>query len=253
MAIAGSALAGVGRIAEARVVTETALRDFVRSATAPLVLNDVRELLIRRVLLWVASPDEVLGFVRGLDDAETLAMAAESLARAGASDLARQAADEAERKARVLADIRLRARSESAIVKPLAFLGDADRALAVARGINVPDYQAAGLADAALGFADRGKTKRAEALLKEVEHLLSAIVEKGQRSRVWASAAKVRVRLGDYEGALDAHNLAPHLDDRLGVMTAIIRDDATRRNHKRDERFKAGQGEGLGRFGTDWP
>jgi tetratricopeptide (TPR) repeat protein len=253
MAIAGSGLAAAGRIAEAREITETALRDLIRPATAPLVLNDVRELLIRRVLLRVASPDEVLGFVRGLDDTETLALAAESLARAGASDLARQAVDEAERKARALVDIRLRARSLSAIVKPLAFLGDADRALAVARGINVPDYQAAGLADAALAVADRGKTKRAEALLKEVERLLPAIVEKGQQSRVWASTAKVHVRLGDYEAALDTHNLAPHPDDRLGVMTAIIRDDATRRNHKLDELFKAGQVKGLGRFGTHWP
>ena len=117
----------------------------------------------------------------------------------------------------------------------------------------MPEFKAAALADAALGFVNLGKHEKATALLKEMDPLLSAIADQEQRSRAWASAAKVRVRLGDYAAAKTFQNLVPLPDDHIAVITAILRDDATRRNPMLDERFKAGPVQGLGRFGIHWP
>jgi hypothetical protein len=152
-----------------------------------------------------------------------------------------------------VADERTRARVLSIVVKSLASLGEAERALAVARGIKVPDWQATALAYTTLGFAEMGENERARALLKEVDRLLPTVVDIDQKSRVGTSAAKARVRLGDYHAAMNTEVPDPDPDDRIAVYIALTRDDATRRNPLLDKSFVTGPFSGLGRYGFDWP
>ena len=87
-AIAGSALLSAERLPEARETTQAALRQLGRWPMSPII-NRVRELVLRRVLLQVSPAEDALRFVRGLDDLEALAMAGKAFARVGALTAAR--------------------------------------------------------------------------------------------------------------------------------------------------------------------
>ena len=100
---------------------------------------------------------------------------------------------------------------------------------------------------------ERGDLSRAEEILEEAAMSFAAITEIDQQSRAWAAAARVHIRLGDYERAMAADKLTIAPDDRVEILAGVIRDHATRSNPKLDASFDKTPFDGIGRFDTHWP
>jgi hypothetical protein len=90
-------------------------------------------------------------------------------------------------------------------------------------------------------------------LVREAREVLPSIRDRDRQSFVWAAVALASVRLSCYAEALNDEGLSLNPNDELMVYTAIIRDDALRRNGSLREIFDRGPSERLGRFGLHWP
>ena len=139
------------------------------------------------------------------------------------------------------------------VAHALALSGDAKAALSMARKIEGREHQAAALAHAAYGFAATAQEDRARTLAQEVDKMLPSMSDRYQRSSVRAVLALTNVRLGRYAAALDDEQGWLLEADKLAIHTAMIRDDALRRDSRLRDAFEQGPGRGLGRLGLYVP
>jgi tetratricopeptide (TPR) repeat protein len=253
MTVVASALASRGRSDEAKALTLAALATLERAPIDPDERDVARVVLEQRLLLRVMTPSEAAALIRKRDSADELASFAVALARVGHADLARQIALDAAARIDALREQDGQGRIRVKIAEALSRSGDAARALSTARSIKEPNRQAVALAQAAYGFASEGGEEQGRALIGEVGEILKTIENRDQQSLIWAMKGMASIRLGDYVDAMESGQLLPNPDDHLAVYTAIIRDDALRRNGALRELFVRGPSEGLGRFELHWP
>ena len=113
--------------------------------------------------------------------------------------------------------------------------------------------QLAALGHAAYGFAAKGDEDRAQLLAREVRATLQSVRDPVRQSLAWRAVAMASVRLGSYAAALEDEGLTLNPNDEIIVYTAIIRDDALRRNSALGDLFDRAPIDSLGRLGLHWP
>jgi tetratricopeptide (TPR) repeat protein len=251
LAMVASAFASTGRFEEAKTTTRTAL------ALADRGPSDRREfdrfLLHDRLLLRIMTATEAAALVRDRGNPEELAVLAVVLARSGQVDLAREMAREAAQRADTVPSRTDRERVLAKVALALARSGEAELALSTASRIEERGLQAAALADAANGFAAAGQDDKARTLVREVREMLPSIADRDQRSSVQTTLAIADVRLGRYAAALDDNPRWLASAGQLAIYTAIIRDDALRRDGRRREALDRHPGGDLWRVGLYIP
>jgi tetratricopeptide (TPR) repeat protein len=253
VALLASAFASAGRPEEAKALTRRALALLEKAPIGPDERDEAWAKFHERLLLRVMRVSEAVANIRERGNPDELASFATVLARAGHTDLARKIAREAAALVDATASGDGPARVLVKVADALARSGEAKLALSTARAIKARDMQAAALGHAAYGFAAEGDKRRAQALVREASEVLPSIRDRDRQSFVWATVAMASVRLGRYAEALNDEGLALNPNDELVVYTAIIRDDALRRNGSLREIFDRGPSEGLGRVGLHWP
>ena len=252
MAMVASALASEGSLDEARLLTRNALALVDTSPLRADLRDPFRTLVHRRLLLKLVAPNEAVALVRDGGSPDDLASLAAVLARLGSVDLARELTRDVASHAKATADRKERARLLTKVAEALAEAGEADSALAAARGIDERELQAAALAYAAYGFAAKGMEERVRTLAGEVDEILPSVRDPDQRSAVRLTLAMANVRLGRYAAALDEEAGVFVPGAKLAVYTAIIRDDALRRDGRLREAFDRGPAKFLGRLTLHW-
>jgi hypothetical protein len=127
-------------------------------------------------------------------------------------------------------------------------------ALFLASEIDDREQQAAALAHAAYGFAaTAGGEGEARVLAVEVDEMLSSVSDRDQRSSVLAVLALTEVRLRRYAAAVDDKRGWFTHADKLAIHTAMMWDDALRRDSRLLDALEQGSGRGFGRLGLHVP
>ena len=100
---------------------------------------------------------------------------------------------------------------------------------------------------------DVSRPRRPGQLAREVRATLQSVRDPVRQSLAWRAVAMASVRLGSYAAALEDEGLTLNPNDEIIVYTAIIRDDALRRNCVLGDLFDRALIDSLGRLGLHWP
>jgi tetratricopeptide (TPR) repeat protein len=249
LGMVAAAFAAKGRVEEAKAMTRTALALVDRG---PPGRRDFDWSLLHLLLLRMMTAAETAAVVKDRGNPEELAVLAAVLARSGQLDLARETAREAERRAAALPGSADRERVLAGVARALARSGEAESALAAARRIEERELLATALGHAAYGFAAVGQADRARMLVREARAMLPSIADRDQRSIARTAIAMADVRLGRYAAALDDERSLAGAD-RLAIYTAIISDDAQRRDDRLREALERPPIRDVWRFGLYLP
>jgi tetratricopeptide (TPR) repeat protein len=253
IAVVAYGFASDGRSDEAKALTRRALALLETVPFGPDARDKGRAQFQERLLLNVMTPSEAATLIRERGDPDEMASFAAVLARSGHTALAREMALDVTKRVEAATRVKPDARVLVKVAEALAKSGEAKLALSMARSIEEREMQAAALGHAAYGFAAEGDENRAQALVREVGEVLPSIRDRNRQSFVWATVAMASVRLGNYAAALDDEGLVLNPNDEISVYTAIIRDEALRRNGSLRDLFDRGPVKGLGRHGLHWP
>jgi hypothetical protein len=243
-----------GQAEEAKNLTRTALMRLDKTNLDPDERDPLRLIMQKRLLLRVMAAGEAVEFVGKFGSLEDLATLAVALVTSRQPDLGRDIALRAAERAKTSTRETERARTLVKVAEALARSGSAERALAIATAIEESEARSSALAYVAYAFAREGNEDRARKLIREIGAVVPAIRGRSQRSSLFVTLAMTHLQLGNYAAAWDRpEGVALTSSDLLSISTAIIRDEAIKRNATLRDAFDQEQTGGLGRYGLRWP
>ena len=252
-AVLASAAGKAGQSEEAMTLARAALTRLNKANLDPDEREVLRMSLYKRLLLQVMTADKAVEFVGQSGDPEALATLAVALARSRQPALGRDVALLAAARARTGASQTARARTLVRAAEALARSGSAEQALTTAAAIEGSEARTLASAYAAYGFACQGNKDKAQKYIREVTAVLPSIRGERQQSSVFTALAMAHIQLGNYAAAWEHEGIRLTSSDLLSIFTAMITDDAIRRNAALRDAFEREQNPGLGRYGLHWP
>jgi tetratricopeptide (TPR) repeat protein len=162
----------------------------------------------------------------------------EALAKAGKTDEALRAANEAFEAARKIVDAYFSSQAMVNIVEALAKAGKTDEAFEAARKIMDADYRSRAMASVAGAMIKNSEAGKAKSALNEAQRAAQQTTKASERSTRIAAVAIGLAKLHHYRLARETADLCASPGNKLAAYTAILREYLIKRNPNLEKLFE---------------
>jgi predicted negative regulator of RcsB-dependent stress response len=161
-----------------------------------------------------------------------------ALVKAGKTDEALRAANEAFEAASTIVDADYSSQAMVNTVEALAKAGKTDEAFKAARKIDGADYRSRAMASVAEAMIKNREAGKAKSALNEAQRAAQQATKASERSTRLAAVAIGLAKLHDYRLARETADLCTSPGNKLAAYTAILREHLIKRNPNLEKLFE---------------